>query len=132
MESNNDPPLLTVDEAAEMLKCSRSKVYDLHNAGAVDFKKVGPRTTRVTRESVLRFIADPQRVPSQRRLRPPAAAKYVGLSMSTLSKFRYLGGGPPYYQLGRSIVYDLQDLDDWLEANRFTSTAQAAASKRAE
>lgn len=30
------------------------------------------------------------------RLRPPAAAAYLGLSSSTLAKMRLRGGGPPY------------------------------------
>ena len=59
-----------------------------------------------------------------RRLRTPAAAEYVGLSPSTLEKFRVNGGGPIYYKSGQKIVvYETHDLDAWLHARRQLSTS---------
>jgi hypothetical protein len=40
----------------------------------------------------------------------PEAAKYLGLSASTLSKLRVFGGGPKFHKLGRRVVYDTRDL----------------------
>jgi predicted DNA-binding transcriptional regulator AlpA len=60
---------------------------------------------------------------AHRRLRTPAAAKYVGYAESTLEKKRVAGDGPPFIRLGRAIVYDTRDLDDWLASRRATSTS---------
>ena len=51
-------------------------------------------------------------------IRTDAAADYVGLSKSFLDKARIYGGGPAYSRLGRSIFYQLDDLDAWVAANR--------------
>jgi predicted DNA-binding transcriptional regulator AlpA len=42
------------------------------------------------------------------------AARYVGLSESTLAKLRLNGNGPLYCKLGRRVVYRPTDLDQWL------------------
>jgi hypothetical protein len=60
------------------------------------------------------------------RLRTPEAAKYVGLSASTLEKMRILGGGPPYEKAGpKIVVYSVENLDLWLKARRRTSTSDS-------
>ena len=46
----------------------------------------------------------------------PEAAEYLGISVSTLSKRRVDGDGPKYLKLGRRVVYDTRDLDDWLNS----------------
>lgn len=56
-------------------------------------------------------------------LRTPEAAAYCGSSASTFEKLRLTGGGPRYVKLGRRVVYDPADLDDWLLANRRVSTS---------
>ena len=59
-------------------------------------------------------------------LRTPEAAKYIGLSISTLTKMRIRGGDdtPPFVKLGaRSVGYCVADLDVWLEARRRASTS---------
>ena len=54
-----------------------------------------------------------------RILRTRPAARYVGLSASTLEKMRLNGGGPKFIRLGgRAIGYDVRDLDDWLDLQR--------------
>jgi predicted DNA-binding transcriptional regulator AlpA len=59
-------------------------------------------------------------------LRTPEAARYVGLSASTLEKFRLTGNGPPYQKAGTKIVvYRLEDLDAWLNSHRHRSTSDA-------
>ena len=60
-----------------------------------------------------------------RRLRVSDAARYLGLSESTLAKMRLRGDGPPYSKAGaRVVVYALADLNDYLDARRRTSTSQ--------
>jgi hypothetical protein len=62
-----------------------------------------------------------------RRLRTGPAADYLGYAESTLEKKRLTGDGPPFIKLGRVIVYDTRDLDDWLVARRATSTSDHPA-----
>lgn len=57
------------------------------------------------------------------KLRTEAAARYVGLAPSTLAKMRVRGDGPPYSKAGsRVVVYDIDDIDEWLRATRRAST----------
>ncbi len=55
-----------------------------------------------------------------------AASKHVGLSVSTLNKLRVFGGGPVFLKLGRRVVYDISDLDEWLASKRRRSTSDGA------
>jgi predicted DNA-binding transcriptional regulator AlpA len=64
------------------------------------------------------------------KLPVPDAARFVGLSKSTLDKLRVSGGGPTYLQLGRRILYDLADLEAWLASKRCSSTSDKAAHRR--
>jgi predicted DNA-binding transcriptional regulator AlpA len=62
----------------------------------------------------------------RRWLRTPQAAEYVGLSASTLEKFRVTGGGPTYQKAGSKIViYHPDDLDAWIISRRHRSTSDA-------
>ena len=58
------------------------------------------------------------------RLRTVDAAKYIGLSKSTLEKYRVAGGGPVYASLGRVVVYEHADLDEWVNARKRKSTSE--------
>jgi hypothetical protein len=61
------------------------------------------------------------------RLRPPApaarprclgakeAAEYIGLSHHRLAKLRELGKGPRYRKLGVKVVYEVADLDAYVD-----------------
>jgi predicted DNA-binding transcriptional regulator AlpA len=62
-------------------------------------------------------------------LRTAEAAEYCGSSISTFEKLRLYGGGPRYVKLGRRVVYDPVDLDQWLAANRRSSTSDAPADR---
>ena len=58
-------------------------------------------------------------------LRTADAAKFTGLSASTLTKLRLAGDGPVYIKLGKAVVYDPSDLSDWLRSKRRRSTTAA-------
>jgi predicted DNA-binding transcriptional regulator AlpA len=59
-----------------------------------------------------------------RVLRTPEAAKYVGLSASTLEKLRLTGVGPAYQKAGpKIVVYYPEELDRWLNSHRRISTS---------
>jgi hypothetical protein len=57
------------------------------------------------------------------RLRTPEAARYLGLSESTLNKLRVFGGGPPYIKANRSVIYDTRALDQWMLSRQRASTS---------
>ena len=64
------------------------------------------------------------RAPPSRYLRAPEAAKFLGLSTSTLSKMRLRGDGPVYAKAGpRVVVYAVADLESWLAARKRLSTS---------
>lgn len=58
------------------------------------------------------------------RLDSVSAAAYVGLNEKTLANYRCKGIGPKFVKRGR-VFYFKNDLDEWLNAGRAQSTAQA-------
>ena len=56
-----------------------------------------------------------------------AAARFVGLSASTLAKLRLNGNGPIYCKLGRRVLYRPADLEQWLESRTTRDTSDADA-----
>lgn len=62
-----------------------------------------------------------------KKLRVREAASYLGLGASTLGRMRTRGDGPPYAKCGpRIVVYDLDDLDQWLRERIRHSTSDIA------
>jgi hypothetical protein len=57
------------------------------------------------------------------RLIAKDAASYIGLAQQTLAKMRWSGESPPYFKVGRQVVYDRADLDAWLLKRRRRSTS---------
>jgi predicted DNA-binding transcriptional regulator AlpA len=55
------------------------------------------------------------------------AARFVGLSESTLAKLRLNGNGPIYCKLGRRVVYRPADLEQWLQSRTARDTSDADA-----
>lgn len=53
------------------------------------------------------------------------AAAHCGLAPATLATMRCRGSGPPYFKLGRRVVYSFRDLDSWLAARRVSNTTSA-------
>ena len=60
------------------------------------------------------------------KMRTQAASHYTGLAESTLEKMRVRGDGCPFIRIGRAVLYDPDDLDAWLAANRRKSTSDYA------
>lgn len=53
------------------------------------------------------------------------AAEYLGLQPQTLAVWATSGRNAlPYFKVGRSVKYRLEDLDAWLESRSRTSTGQ--------
>ena len=53
-----------------------------------------------------------------------AAARYLGISKSSLEKTRVFGGGPKYLKLQHLVRYRIQDLDAWMSERLFSSTSE--------
>ncbi|NIO22002.1 MAG: helix-turn-helix domain-containing protein [Candidatus Aenigmarchaeota archaeon] len=55
----------------------------------------------------------------KRWLNEEQAARYLGISKYTLQKWRRPGNpGPRFYKVGARILYELQDLDFWVKAQK--------------
>jgi len=65
------------------------------------------------------------------KLTTPQAAAFVGLGVSSLEKLRVTAGGPAFLKIGRRVVYDTLDLEQWLAKHRRSSTSEihSAASR---
>ena len=61
-------------------------------------------------------------------VRPEAAAQRLGVSPSTLAKWRMTGDGPPFRKLSaRCVRYALDDLEAYMRAKSQQTTADRAA-----
>jgi hypothetical protein len=60
---------------------------------------------------------------SVRKIPVAEAAAFLGVSKSWLDKHRVHGGGPAYLKIGRRVVYDLRDLEEFAAGRRFRNTS---------
>ena len=59
-----------------------------------------------------------------RKLNVQEAARFLGVSVSKLNKLRGSGGGPQYMKLGRRVLYDLRDLEQWAAQRKRYHTSE--------
>ncbi len=52
-----------------------------------------------------------------------AVSEWLGVSTSTLAKWRLRGTGPPFLKVGKRILMRKSDLDKWLDCRRRHSTS---------
>lgn len=57
------------------------------------------------------------------------AAKYLGIAQQTLAKLRWAGTSPPYFKIGRQVVYERVELDAWLAVRKRRSTSDAGGNE---
>ncbi len=50
------------------------------------------------------------------------AAKYLGLAVSTLNKWRCLGEGPIFIKMGRAVRYRQKDLETYIKGHSLSCT----------
>ena len=55
------------------------------------------------------------------------AAQYLAISPAMLIKLRFVGGGPTFCKIGRSVRYRKEALDEWIKRNEIRSTSEEAA-----
>lgn len=53
-----------------------------------------------------------------RSLTPEQLASELGISVGTLSNWRYKNRGPRWFYAGSNVRYRLTDVLNWIEANR--------------
>jgi excisionase family DNA binding protein len=58
-----------------------------------------------------------------RKLSVREAARFLGLSVSTLNKMRLSGTRPCFLKLGRRVLHDLRDLEEWAAERKRLSTS---------
>jgi hypothetical protein len=68
---------------------------------------------------------------TQQYLTEHEAAHLAKVSAKYLRKLRCVGGGPIYIKAGRRVVYDVADVQDWLQSQKVRSTSDHAASQHA-
>jgi predicted DNA-binding transcriptional regulator AlpA len=56
------------------------------------------------------------------------ASASLGMTENALAKMRLSGEGPPFVKIGRRVRYCQSDLQVWLAARRYSSTAAVTAS----
>jgi hypothetical protein len=61
----------------------------------------------------------------QRLFAPQEASAYLRIAKQTLARWRCYGQGPSFVRIGGRIFYDRADLDAFIAANKFRSTAEA-------
>lgn len=62
---------------------------------------------------------------SNHLLTTAAAAQMLGLSRSTLAKWRITGDGPPFLKLGgHAVRYRCADIEEWAAGNLRRSTSE--------
>ena len=62
---------------------------------------------------------------SGRLFDPHEASAYLRIAKQTLARWRCYGLGPRFVRIGGRIFYDIADLDAFIAANKFHSTAEA-------
>lgn len=50
--------------------------------------------------------------------------KYTGISASTWNKKRLTGDGPQFIKVGRTVLYQVDDVDAWLGSRVRRSTSE--------
>jgi len=63
---------------------------------------------------------------------PQRAAERLGVSTSTLAKWRLTGAGPSYLKVGAKIAYDSRLIDEWLATRIRRSTSERKPLMRGE
>ncbi len=51
-------------------------------------------------------------------------SKMTGIALSTLRNSRFMGKGIPYYKIGKSVRYRLNDVTGYIEARRINTINQ--------
>ena len=70
------------------------------------------------RDNVLRTMSRTR----ERLLSPADLAAYLGIPLGTVYSWRWRGGGPPGFKIGRHVRYRRADVERWLEERQEAET----------
>lgn len=66
------------------------------------------------------------------RTRRPLASieetvEYLGgvVTRGQMAQWRYMGTGPAFHKVGRKVLYDLDEVNAWLDSNRHEKTGES-------
>lgn len=65
---------------------------------------------------------------SEEYVRVDRAAEIIGVSVNTLSYWRWTAQGPPYTKAGSRVLYGVDDLRQWMASRRVVPGGQEEAS----
>ena len=112
----------------ERTKARKGPVY------RIAFHEVSPGAEEAGDTTIARDQTDPaalpgvavgdDRRPIKRFLNTREAADYVGLSAKTLARRRAAGEGPRYIKRSKRVIYEVVDLDAWMEEGKRRFTAE--------
>ena len=88
----------------------------LKNSNFPDGKTLDPRDARG--DSFHQTLSDADRLLDVNPL-----AEWLGVSKSTLAKWRLTGTGPPFLKCGKKILHRQRDVSRWLDHRRRLSTS---------
>ena len=63
----------------------------------------------------------------QKLLTTAEVAGFLGCSKSWLNQARWNGRGPHFVKIGHKVGYRPEDIESWLEQNRFRNTTEYSA-----
>ncbi|MEQ1857490.1 MAG: type IV secretory system conjugative DNA transfer family protein [Longimicrobiales bacterium] len=116
---------LTPDAFIKWLEAVRVEAFS-HSYGARTQEAPAPDPKRRGRKrpgAAPRDATDQSDADDALLLDAEQAAAYLHRAPQTLAKLRCVGGGPPYYKVGRNVFYKRPDLDAWLDGRRRRSTS---------
>ena len=67
---------------------------------------------------------------NEQLLPTPEAARRLGVAKGTLEVWRSLKKGPKYIKLGRRVLYDPRDLDEYTAKNKILTRDSLQATRR--
>jgi hypothetical protein len=96
-----------------------------------EFEKAKTPTDTAARNKPRRpgQIEEPDSPNVKRMLIAEDAAAYLGLAPQTLAKLRWSGDSPPYFKVGRRVLYEREELDSWLAVRKRRSTSDSSATE---
>ena len=72
----------------------------------------------------LTYVPDEDAVAADDFLTVREAAVFLRTSKSYLDKSRLTGDGPPFFRIGRKILYGRRILQRWIEQRQYRSTSE--------
>lgn len=110
----------------------RDKMNNTNTNGTYNRTKIAPAPSYPYKKSITSELDPSRRLTGIRPSDDPCdqreAARFLSMSVRTLEDWRYKGGGPAYYKLGRRLVrYRRADLEKFLAAGARINTAGGVA-----